>query len=171
VAVQSSFDGLVPDEQRYYWKSLYLDRLDDAAIAAMIGHAADRPTPDTVLVLRHLGGAVGRVPEEATAYGNRDAQYNLSLDAIWRDPGDDDRVIAWTRAAWAALRRHSTGGVYINFAGLGEEGEALVQAAAGSNFARLLAVKQRYDPTGLFALHPAGARSLAAASGRAGTVS
>jgi FAD/FMN-containing dehydrogenase len=134
----------------------------------VLDRAADRPTPDTLLVLRHLGGAVRRVAEEATAYGNRAARYNLSLDGIWRDPVDDDRAIAWTRAAWAALREHSTGGVYINFAGLGEEGEALVRAAAGPNFERLLAVKRRYDPDGRFALHPAGARPTAAATARVG---
>jgi FAD/FMN-containing dehydrogenase len=163
VAVQSGFDGMVPEGQRYYWKSHYLDRLDDAALAAMLVHAAGRPTPETVLVLRHLGGAISRAADEATAYGNRAAQYNLSLDAIWREPGDDERAIAWTRAAWAALRRHATGGVYINFAGLGEEGEALVRAAAGANAACLEAVKRRYDPAGLFTSHTGDSRAPAAA--------
>jgi FAD/FMN-containing dehydrogenase len=161
VEVQSSFDGVAPDGLRYYWKSLFLDRLEDAALDAIVARGADRPTPSTAVILRHLGGAIRRVPEDATAYGNRSAEYNLSIDGIWSDPGDDARVIGWVRSAWDELRPHSTGGVYINFAGLSEESEAMSRAAAAGNFERLMEVKRRYDPTGLFRLYPRGGASAA----------
>jgi FAD/FMN-containing dehydrogenase len=156
VEVQSSFDGIAPDGGRYYWKSLFLDRLEDGVVDSILARGSDRPTPNTAVIVRHLGGAIRRVREDATAYGNRGAEYNLSIDGMWSDPADDDRVISWVRSAWDELRPHSTGGVYINFAGLSEEGEAMSRAAAAGNFGRLMEVKRRYDPTGLFRLYQPG---------------
>jgi FAD/FMN-containing dehydrogenase len=150
LAVQSSFDAFFPDGLRYYWKSVNLDQLDDAAIRTAVALAAKRPTPQTLLIVRHLGGAISRVPDEATAYANRAAAFNLSIDATWEHPADDERVIAWTRDSWAKMQRFSNGGVYLNFAGFGEEGESLVRAAHGGNYERLVAVKKRYDPTNIF---------------------
>lgn len=151
VAVQSAFDAAFPDGLRYYWTSLYLDRLEDATITTTVELAGARPTPETPVVLRHLGGAVARVPEGATAYGNRAARFNLSLDATWARPEDDARAVAWARDGWRVLReRPGAGGVYVNFAGLGEEGEPLLRAAHGAGYDRLVALARRYDPTGLF---------------------
>ena len=80
--------------------------------------------------------------------------FLLSLDATWRDPADAEENIAWTRAAWDEMRAFSsTGGVYLNFPGLGEEREALVRAAYGDNYARLAELKRRYDPGNLFSLN------------------
>jgi FAD/FMN-containing dehydrogenase len=149
-ALQSAFDKYAPDGLRYYWKSLYLDHLSNEAIEATIAHAATRPSPSTLLVFRHLGGAIGRVPENATAYGNRTAAFNLSIDSIWVDARESDRNIAWTRATWSAMEHFSNGGVYQNFAGFGEEGERLVRAAHRENYDRLLEVKRRYDPVDVF---------------------
>jgi FAD/FMN-containing dehydrogenase len=150
LAVQSSFDPFLPERQLYYWKSVYLDALDDAAITAAVAHAALRPSPSSLVAIRHLGGAMGRVPEEATAYGNRGAQFLASFDACWTDPAETEANIAWTRGAWGELRRLSGGGTYVNFAGFGEEGETLVRSIHGRNYQRLAALKRRYDPTDLF---------------------
>ena len=106
------------------------------------------------MVIRHRGGAVSRVPEEATAYANRTALFNLSLDSIWGDPTESERNIAWTREAWAKMRRFSEGGgIYLNFAGFLEEGEKLLHEAHGENYERLVALKNEYDPTNLFRLN------------------
>jgi Berberine and berberine like. len=71
---------------------------------------------------------------------------------------EDERHIAWARAFWAAMRPFATGGVYVN--NLGEEGEDRVRAAYGANYARLAALKAKYDPDNLFRLNqnirPAG---------------
>jgi FAD/FMN-containing dehydrogenase len=147
---QSRFDPFFPTTLRYYWKSLFLDDLSDDEIAATIALAAERPSPQTLFALRHLGGAIGRVPEDATAYANRRAQFNLSLDTTWDDPRDDERMIGWTRRAWQELRERTGGGVYLNFAGLGEENALLARAGYGSNYDRLRAVKRRYDPKNVF---------------------
>lgn len=150
---QHANDDLAPDGQRYYWKSLQLDALSDDAIDGVLDGAARGPAGMSLVVLRHLGGAIGRVPESATAYGHRSAAYNLSIDAIWTDPSEDDDHLAWVRGFWTAMRPHASG-VYLNFAGFAEEGEALVRAGHGGNLDRLRRVKRRYDPDNLFRLNP-----------------
>jgi FAD/FMN-containing dehydrogenase len=150
VQSQAGFDEFFPTTQRYYWKSLYLDGLDDDRIDAMIAMAATRPSPQTLIVLRHLGGAIGQIPEDATAYGHRRAMFNLSIDATWDDPRDDARMIEWTRQAWQEMRDRTGGGIYLNFTGLGEENDELARAGYGSNFDRLQEIKAKYDPSNLF---------------------
>jgi FAD/FMN-containing dehydrogenase len=150
VESQSGFDEFFPDTQRYYWKSLYLDGLGDDMIDRLVATAATRPSPQTLIALRHLGGAIDKLPEDATAYGHRRAAYNLSLDATWEEAGDDDRMIGWTRQTWQDLKDRTGGGVYLNFAGLGEENDELARAGYGSNYERLRAIKATYDPTNVF---------------------
>lgn len=153
LAMQSDVDALFADGQLYYWKSLFADRLRDEMIDEVIALAAEKPSPQCLFALRSLGGAMGRVPEEATAYGNRDALFNISIDNTWQDPARTDEMIAWTREAWASLRERTGGGVYINFAGFGEEEDTLVRAAYGRNYERLREVKAKYDPDNLFCVN------------------
>jgi hypothetical protein len=125
----------------------------DEAIGAVVANAENRPSPLTPLIVRHLGGAISRVPEDATAYGNRDAQFNLSIDSTWEDPIQSERNIAWTREVWTKMRQFSDGGIYLNFAGFLEEGEKLLHEAHGENYERLVALKNKYDPTNHFRLN------------------
>ena len=150
VAMQSDLDALFADGQLYYWKSLFADGLGDEVIDEIVASAADKPSPQCLFALRSLGGAMGRVPEEATAYGNRDALVNISIDNTWQDPKRSDEMIEWTRTTWAKLRERTGGGVYINFAGLGEENDTLTRAAYGRNYDRLRQIKAKYDPANLF---------------------
>jgi hypothetical protein len=149
---QSDFDAFFPEGLLYYWKSLYLDHLGNEVINAMIVNAENRPSPQTPIIVRHLGGAISRVPQEATAYGNRTATFNLSIDSTWEDPTESERNIAWTRNVWTEMRQFSEGSVYLNFAGFLEEEEQLLHEAHGENYARLVALKNKYDPTNLFRL-------------------
>jgi FAD/FMN-containing dehydrogenase len=152
--LQGAFDPFFPKGWLYYWKSRYLDRLDAETIAVIIGYAADRPSAETLIALWHLeGGAASRVGATTTAFGSRDASYLLSFDTTWTDPADSERTIAWTRSAWADMRRFGSGGVYLNFAGFGEEKEALVRAGYGANYERLVDLKTRYDPGNLFRMN------------------
>ncbi|MGH2616446.1 MAG: FAD-binding oxidoreductase, partial [Thermomicrobiales bacterium] len=152
--LQTAFDPFFPKGWLYYWKSLSMDRLDEEAIAAITGYAAARPSSDTLMALWHVaGGAASRVAPEATAFGTRSAPYLLSFDTTWTDPADTERNIAWTRAAWADMRRFGSGGLYLNFAGFGEEKEALVRAGYGANYERLVDLKSMYDPGNLFRMN------------------
>jgi hypothetical protein len=146
VTLQSSMDELFPAAGRYFFKSHFLDALDDDAIETMLTCDRDRPTPQSLLILRCVDGAVNRVND--TAYPHRGARYNLSIDACWSDPAADQAVIGWARSTWTSLRRFSTGGVYVNFAGLTEDTDG--DNLFGASTQRLDRIRQAYDPTGLF---------------------
>lgn len=152
-AVQGAFDPFFPKGWFYYWKSLYLRRLDDETLDAVVRFAQDRPTTTSLMALWHQGGQMERVGATETAFGRRDAPALLSFDTTWSDSADTERCIQWTRAAWNAAQRYSTGGLYLNFAGFGEEREALVRAGYGENYHRLAALKARYDPSNLFRMN------------------
>ena len=151
--LQSSFDWAIPKGGLYYWKSLYLNGLDEPTIDAIIQCAADRPTPESLVELWGLGGAPSRVSSGDTAFGRRDAPFLLSLATCWSDPALTDGCIDWTRQTWSAMRRFSDGGLYLNFAGFGEEKEALLREGYGANYDRLAALKGQFDPGNLFRMN------------------
>jgi FAD/FMN-containing dehydrogenase len=151
--LQGAFDAFFAAGGHYYFKSLYLNGCDEAAQAAMIRHAETRPASESLIVLWHLGGAMARVADDATAFGKRSAPFLYSLDTTWTDAKDSDRCIAWTREAWASMQPYGTGGLYLNFGGFGEEKEALVRAGYGANYDRLVELKRVYDPGNLFHLN------------------
>jgi FAD/FMN-containing dehydrogenase len=151
--LQTGFDWAFPKGWLYYWKSLYVNALDDAALGQIIDLAARRPSPQSLVALWHHGGAMTRTGADETAFGSRDAQYLVSFDTTWVDPADTDRSIAWTRDAWQTMHRFSDGGLYLNFPGFGEEKEALLRAGYGENYDRLVALKRLYDPDNLFRMN------------------
>ena len=154
-AVQTMFDVFFPKRERlYYFKSRYLQAFDDRTIEALLPRAANPPSPAVLIVIWHLGGAMRRVNRNATAFAERDATYLFSVDAIWDDPRETEDVLAYSRAFLAEMEPYSTGSLYINFPGFGEEGEQLVKDAYGANYNRMVALKNRYDPNNLFRLNP-----------------
>ena len=150
-ALQSAFDPFFPKKiQNYYFKSRYIDQLDDKTIAAIMPQAINPPAPMVLVAIWHYGGAMARIDEEKTAFRGRKNNFLFSVDAIWNDPKGNEEVIKYCRNFLSSLEAFSPGGLYINFAGLGEEGEALVKAAYGPNYEKLQAIKNKYDPTNLF---------------------
>jgi len=150
VEIQSAGDALFPRGRRYYWKAQFLRELSDPAIDVLLGSYASAPL-GSLLVLQHVGGAIGRVPMTDTPYVNRDALYDCFPISIWDEVEEDAPRIRWARELWDAMRPFSTGGVYAN--NLGEEGPERVEAAYGENYPRLLALKNKYDPTNFFRLN------------------
>ena len=152
--LQTAYDALFPKgRDRCYWKSTYLKSLDDGVIAEITAGLARRPSEMTFASIWKFGGAVARVAPEATAFGDRSMPYMLSLDAIWSDRDADDANIGWVRGLWQDMQRHSTGRMYLNFPGLGE-GEGLVERAFGAEtYARLQAIKRRFDPHNFFRMN------------------
>jgi FAD/FMN-containing dehydrogenase len=150
LGLQAAFDPFFGAGGHYYFKSLYMDGCDEAAQAQMIRHAETRPSPESLIVLWHLGGAMARVGERETAFGRRSSPFLYSLDTAWPDPRDTDRCIDWSRKAWSSMQRHGTGGLYLNFGGFGEEKDALVRSGYGANYDRLVELKTKYDPGNLF---------------------
>ncbi len=150
IEVQRALDAAFPDGRQYYWKSFNGSRLSDELIDDFATLCATRPTPQTLVGFRSLGGAMGRIPEDATAYGNRNALFNVSIDASWEDRADTERNVRWVREGWAHLRQLTDASAYVNFAGFGEENDALARSAYGPNFDRLRAIKRKYDPENRF---------------------
>jgi FAD/FMN-containing dehydrogenase len=153
LGLQSGFDALYPKGAFYYWKSRAFADLPDEAIDDIADWGSRRPSPQSDIVIWHNGGAMSKVAENATAYGGRDAPFLVTGEASWDDPSLTDDAIAWGRDFWAAMGRHSTGGLYLNFPGLGEEKEALVRAGYGVNYDRLAELKAKYDPENLFRMN------------------
>jgi FAD/FMN-containing dehydrogenase len=160
LGLQSGFDPLYPKGGFYYWKSRALDEVSSEAIDDIADFAGRRPSPLTDIIVWHNGGAIADIGESDTAYGGRDAGYLVTVEASWDDPALSDDAIAWARECWGAMGRHSNGGIYLNFAGFGEEKEALVKAGYGTNYERLRNLKAKYDPANLFRMNlnvpPAG---------------
>jgi hypothetical protein len=154
-ALQAMFDPFVPKRDlQYYWKCTYLTGLQDDVCDFLVQRAATIPSTYTYLVILPFGGAFSRVGPEDTAFGRRDIPYLLEFDSMWADPAQADRNIEWTRAAWTEIQPYSTGGMYLNFPGFAEEGEDMVRNSVGAtNFARLAAIKAKYDPTNLFMMN------------------
>jgi FAD/FMN-containing dehydrogenase len=159
---QKLFDTIIPfRKHRCYWKSHYLSGLDDAVIERIVAGNRNPPSPNTLSSIWNFGGATARVATEATAFGDRAMPYMFSIDSIWTKPEDDERNIAWTRDFWHSMKPHSHHGrIYLNFPGLGEEGEDLVSRTFADNYRRLAAIKRKYDPDNMFRfnqnIRPAG---------------
>ena len=153
--VQSLYDAMFPKGvHRAYFKSVYLNGFDDQIIDEIVPRATDRPSDLTLCSVWFMKGAVSRVPGDATAFGARDMGWMLSIDSIWEDAADDEKNIGWSRAFWGDMKHYSDGRAYLNFAGLGEEGEELVRTSYGAaNYDRLVELKTQYDPSNLFQLN------------------
>jgi FAD/FMN-containing dehydrogenase len=148
---QQAFDPLLTPGARNYWKSHDLAEVSDAA-AETIVHAVRRlPTPQCEIFLGQLGGAAARVAPDAAAFSRRDAEFVVNVHTRWTDAADDERCIAWAREFFAALAPHALGSVYVNFMPADETDR--VQAAYGPNYARLAAIKAKWDPRNLFRMN------------------
>jgi Berberine and berberine like len=144
--VQSLIDPLYPPGLCQYWKSNFVQELSDEAIDMIIEHFASVSSPLTVVILDQLGGAVGRVEADETAFGHREAAHDFLITSLWRDPMQSERHILWTRQYWEAMQPFSSGLTYVNYLDEGRPGSA-------AKYERLVALKNRYDPTNLFRLN------------------
>jgi hypothetical protein len=131
--------------------TLFMDRIDRDVARTILEYLQASDAPMRVAQLRVLGGAMARVPNDATAFAHRQSRIMANLAAFYTGP--EDRVLrqAWV-AGFAAALRQDDSGAYVNF--LGDEGQARVHAAyPGQIWDRLAAIKARYDPTNLFRLN------------------
>jgi FAD/FMN-containing dehydrogenase len=150
--LQTMLDPGAPPQLRNFWKSSYLKGLSDEAIETLASFCEGITSPLSQVHLQHMEGAVRRAGEDDMAFSHRDASCVLNIVTKWKDPRESEKHIQWTRDFEAAMRPYSTGGVYVNF--LGEEGEDRVRAAYGpAKYARLAALKNKYDPANFFRLN------------------
>jgi FAD/FMN-containing dehydrogenase len=148
VAMQGLIDALWSPGTKAYMKAGYLREIDDAAISLLARFHQEAPGASEIHV-QHFGGAVAEVADGETAYGERRAPFVLNACAVSHEPGGIATHVEWAQRVYRALEPSLTGGAYVNF--LSAEGEERVRAAYGeAKFARLQALKDRYDPDNLF---------------------
>jgi FAD/FMN-containing dehydrogenase len=130
-------------------RMMFADALSDATLDAALDAMARSTSPFSLIQFRGLGGALACVADDATAYAHRQRRYFVAVIGLWLDPAQDAAPHkAWTAALWETIR-HEGRGVYVNF--LEREGAARVhEAYPPATFARLSAIKRRYDPENLF---------------------
>ena len=152
-AFQGALDDTVLHGWHYYWKSSNLAGLSDEAIAVIADHAYAARSPRSYSAMFHLGGAVARVPLDATAYAGRDAPHNIVIDGVWL-PGESGELAAaetaWARRFHAALQPHRAAGVYVNFLDADDDSNRVREAYGDHTYRRLAEVKARYDPDNVF---------------------
>ena len=152
-ALQSMFDPSVPHGWHRYWKSVELPALTDDVIDTLVEHASAQTSPKSYCIVFQLGGALARAREDETAFSQRDATYNVNINAVWtEDDPEGERHVAWARDFFSAMQPHAGGRVYVNF--LGDEGAKRVRQAYGDRqYERLVELKRAYDPTNFFRLN------------------
>ena len=147
------FDAAVPygGVQRY-WKSSFLKELGDEMLDIMIARTTKFLSPMSMVLFFHMHGAATRVDRDATAFGLRQDQWDYDVISQWTDPGETARHVEWTREFWNAVEPFATGDVYVNHLDA-EEGTTRIRAAYGGHYDRLVALKNKHDPTNLFRLN------------------
>ena len=148
---QKAFDPLLTPGARNYWKSHNFTELSDGALDTMIAFAGNLPFPQCEIFIGLIAGAPNRIAPDAMAYGHRDAKFVLNVHGRWDEAKDDQTSIAWAREFFKASAPYASAGAYVNF--MTEEEGDRVAAAYGSNYARLVEIKKRYDPENVFHLN------------------
>jgi len=148
---QTAFDPLLTPGAYNYWKSHNFVELKDGLLDTLVSQTTSLPTGECEIFIGQLGGATSRVAIDATVFPHRDAKFVMNVHTRWRDPADEQRSISWARQLFAETASHATGGVYVNF--MPEDETDRVAGAYGPNYARLAALKAKYDPGNLFRLN------------------
>ncbi|MBB3933600.1 hypothetical protein GGR25_004673 [Kaistia hirudinis] len=148
-SIQGLFDAFFPKGLQWYWKGDFVTDLPDEAIETYVAQSAEAPSELCLMHLYPIDGAVRRVGRGDTAWSARNATWSMVIAAIDPDPQKAEALKRWGRGYWDAVHRYNAGGAYVNFM-MDDEGDARVRASYGDNYARLAAVKKRYDPGNLF---------------------
>jgi FAD/FMN-containing dehydrogenase len=151
IDVQRMYDEELGWGHRIYTKGGFTDDLPDEALDRLAAHFRDATVANGFGSWAQ-GGAVGRLPEESTAFTGRSARFQMSSESSWDDPAEDERHIAWGRAAFAIVEPFSRTGRYVN--DVSESGGDLGRWIYGDEkYDRLVAVKRAWDPDNVFRLN------------------
>ena len=154
VQMQTFFDDPWQAGRRYYSKSSIVRRLNEPAIETFLELARSFPTPLSSVGFQQLHGAAGRVGASETAFPHRYDHFSIYVHPATDDPADDERIARWGREGWETIQPFVDRALYVNaLEDALEEGEQRVQEAYGPNYAKLVALKNEYDPTNIFRLN------------------
>ena len=150
--LQGMFEPFFPPGRQVYTKSNFLRNLSDEAIDVLVQYVGKSPSPYTFApFLEHWHGAATRVPVAATAFPHRQYSWNFLAWSMWLDASDSEKNKKWTRECWEAVRPFLVAGSYGNY--VADEGDVIAREAYGSNYDRLVALKNKYDPTNFFRMN------------------
>ena len=151
--LQAMMATMFPRRRQYYWKASLMNHLSDDAIDTMLEYFSAVPSPHTVMGFQQLGNAANRVGPDETAFSHREALYDFLMLSGWEDPSEAERNIRWTRELNDAIQPFLHGGIYVN--AFTEDSKQGIRAAyRPKTYERLVALKNKYDPTNLFRLNP-----------------
>ena len=148
--MQSLIDPLWEKGVHAYFKAANLSRLDDGLIERLVDLHHEAPGGQAEIHVHQMGGAVARVGDGDSAFAERSMPYVLNAAAAWRDPSQTDAHRTWARAVIASASESATGRAYVNYLG---DANAARTAYGEETYARLAALKRRYDPTNVFRLN------------------
>jgi FAD/FMN-containing dehydrogenase len=152
-ALQSMLDAGFPTGLQVHWRSEFVTSIPDALVDAAVSAFERVPSPLSAILFEQLGGAVARVPRDAAAFDNRDADYNLAIISRWADAGDAAPNVAWSRSTSDAAKPFTNGRVYLNYIGAGEAPDRVRAAFSQDKFAQLSSIKRKYDPNNVFRMN------------------
>lgn len=152
IQLQSMFDPFFPPGRQTYVKANFIRSLSDKAVDTVAEFAGTSPSVHTFGPwVEHWHGAATRVAVSDTAFPHRQYPYNFSVWSNWVSSSESEENIKWSRRCWDAMRPFMAHGSYVNY--LEDEGDPLARAAYGPNYDRLVALKNKYDPTNFFRMN------------------
>src|SRR5579859_7148440 len=150
--MQGMFEAFFPPGRQVYTKSNFLRSLSDEAIDVLTRYVAKSPSPYTFApFLEHWHGAATRVPVSDTAFPHRQYSWNFLAWSMWLDASESEKNKKWTRECWEAMRPFLVSSSYGNY--VTDESEAIARENYGANYDRLVALKNKYDPTNFFRMN------------------
>jgi len=150
VALQRSGDYDDPRAFSGYMKSGFTGKLTPKLVDDLVDNFEHRPDRATRVVFQQSGGAIGRVAPDATAFAHRDSKHNMLSFVSWKHGEDGSEHVRYIKSHWTHMEPY-TRGIYTN--DVFSEGQEVINTNYRGNYARLLELKQRYDPTNLFRLN------------------
>jgi hypothetical protein len=140
----------MPRGLKSYWRSGFMHELGAGTIESIVANMERAPSASSGFFIEPMHGAVCRVKPTDTAFAHRAPGYDFACMSVWQVSAMAEPSMSWVRAFWDAIEPKCEG-VYVNT--MGEESESRVRAAYGPNYARLVALKNKYDPTNFFRMN------------------
>jgi FAD/FMN-containing dehydrogenase len=151
LAQQGLLEAAMPPNLLNYWKAEFVQELSAEVVRTAVA-AHDRvPSPLSSMLFFPIRGAASRVAPGATAFPHRSG-YHMGIYSLWDDKDKSEPNVAWVKQTWAAIQPFISGGVYVNELGE-DEGVDRVMLAYGTNYERLVRIKQQYDPDNVFCMN------------------
>jgi len=152
IVFQKAIDWWAEPGKQHYWRSGFLKELPDSTVGVMAKYGANKTVKRCGFGVEFLGGAASRVATDATAFAHRKAKYNFLLLGSWDEASEHAAGMKWVNDFWEEMKPSIREGAYVNYLGADEPAER-VRGAYGANYARLQAVKAKYDPENFFRMN------------------